>query len=71
MSYTSTAFYDVEITGNLNVSFAENSYLYVGPFWRINASTDGKILKFEYNSDPDNQNAWKCATPFIQFNNYT
>ncbi len=57
------------MSGNLNIDIKNNAYLYIGNNWRINASTDNKILIFEYNENPlDKNSIWKIGTPTIQFN---
>jgi hypothetical protein len=42
-----------------------NSFLYIGNNWRINASTNGDTLIFEYSADTI---SWSPAVPFITGN---
>jgi hypothetical protein len=51
-----------------SVGITQLAYLYIGDYWRIAASTDGKQLTFEHSNKPRNhQDAnWKVGVPFIQ-----
>jgi len=46
----------------VKITIGNNSYLYIGDHWRINALLDGSSLIFEYSEDTQN---WTSAVPFI------
>jgi len=50
-----------------DVVVGQLSYLYIGQYWRIAASDDGKRLQFEHSSGGrDSAQPWVVGVPFVQ-----